>query len=68
MAKDIKKMQEPMRLASYSYCDIHDVYFDEWLKCPACYLQMLFNRLQDIETLKETCSEIVSKFNPQDRD
>jgi hypothetical protein len=65
--KDVKKMQEQMKEASYHYCSNHDVYFDEWLACPACALETLLLSLQRTEILIEQYKKITKKFDPNDR-
>jgi hypothetical protein len=65
--KDINKMQKPMRDASYHYCSLHDIYFDEWLDCPACALAILLNNIIQIQSVISRVKKLVDKFNPEDR-
>lgn len=66
--KDVKKMQKPMKEEGYIYCSRHDIYYDEWLKCPACELETIHAYISDIEFWKKQTKELVEKFNPNNRD
>ena len=65
--KNIKKMQKPMEDEGYAYCEKHDIYYDEWLTCPACILEDMYIELEDIYTLKDRIRDVVKRFNPKDR-
>ncbi|HUS49533.1 MAG TPA: hypothetical protein VMZ91_05175 [Candidatus Paceibacterota bacterium] len=72
MAKNVKKMQKSMRENGYHYCTKHDVYYDEWLKCPACLLEDLMKTLSDVaravSSLNNEVEEVIAEFNPKDRE
>lgn len=65
--KDTRKMKGAMSKEGYHYCEMHDIYFDEWLSCPACHLEYLLSQLEAIDNLRKQTKELCSKFNPNDR-
>jgi len=67
--KDIKKMQKKMKEEGYCYCENHDIYYDEWLKCPACQVELVFNaHLSRLPKVVEDIKKLIEKFDPNDRD
>ena len=66
--KIVDKMIEPMKNFGYHYCPRHDVYFDEWLECPACALEIILSSLDTVQWHKDNYKKLIQEFDPKDRD
>lgn len=67
--KNVKRMIKLMEDAGYTYCEYHDVYFDDGLSCPSCALRdIIFDITKIYLFSKNHYKELIEKFDPNSRD